>query len=76
MNTTTSNQNSYIDKRWRKSYLAVKTDGTGDEYDMIHTENFMLIDKKRQIRGYYDGTNPDDISRLLKEIKILKEEYK
>lgn len=60
----------------RKSYLAVKTDGTGDTYDMIHTENFMLIDKKRQIRGYYDGTNPDDISRLLKDIKVLKKEYK
>ncbi|TYA52315.1 SCO family protein [Formosa maritima] len=60
----------------RKSYLAVKDDGTGDAYDMIHTENFMLIDKKRQIRGYYDGTNPEDISRLLDDIKILKEEYK
>lgn len=60
----------------RKSYLAVKEDGTGDAYDMIHTENFMLIDKKRQIRGYYDGTNPEDISRLLEDIKTLKEEYK
>lgn len=60
----------------RKSYLAVKTDGTGDEYDMIHTENFMLIDKKRQIRGYYDGTNPEDIARLIADIKTLKEEYK
>lgn len=60
----------------RKSYLAVKTDGTGDEFDMIHTENFMLIDKKRQIRGFYDGTNSDDISRLLEDIEILKEEYK
>ena len=60
----------------RKSYLAVKTAGTGDEYDMIHTENFMLIDKKKQIRGFYDGTNSDDISRLLEDIEILKEEYK
>jgi protein SCO1/2 len=58
----------------RKSYLAVKTDGSGDEYDMIHTENFMLIDKKRQIRGFYDGTNPEDIDRLLEDIKTLKEE--
>ena len=56
----------------RKSYLAVKTFGNGDEYDMIHTENFMLIDKKRQIRGFYDGTNPKDIEQLLKDIKRLK----
>jgi len=59
----------------RKSYLAVKTDGNGDEYDMIHTENFMLIDKKRQIRGFYDGTNPEDIDRLLEDINTLKAEY-
>ena len=58
----------------RKSYLAVKTFGNGDEYDMIHTENFMLIDKKRQIRGFYDGTNKEDIERLLDDIKILKKE--
>jgi protein SCO1/2 len=56
----------------RKSYLAVKTDGNGDKYDMIHTENFMLIDKKRQIRGYYDGTKPEDIEQLLEDIKVLK----
>ena len=56
----------------RKSYLAVKTDGNGDEYDMIHTENFMLIDKKRQIRGFYDGTKPEDIERILEDIETLK----
>ena len=59
----------------RKSYLAVKTDGNGDKYDMIHTENFMLIDKKRQIRGFYDGTNTEDINRLLDDIALLKKEY-
>ena len=59
----------------RKSYLAVKTDGDGGPYDMIHTENFMLVDKKKQIRGFYDGTNPEDIERLLDDIDILKGEY-
>ena len=59
----------------RKSYLAVKSDGDGGPYDMIHTENFMLIDKKRQIRGFYDGTDPEEIERLLADIKILKKEY-
>ncbi|KJD36398.1 photosynthetic protein synthase II [Tamlana sedimentorum] len=60
----------------RKSYLAVKDFGDGGPFDMIHTENFMLIDKKRQIRGFYDGTNKDDIERLLNDIDILKEEDK
>ena len=58
----------------RKSYLAVKENGNGDAYDMIHTENFMLIDKKRQIRGFYDGTNQDDIKLLLEDINTLKSE--
>ncbi|MDB9960780.1 SCO family protein [Oceanihabitans sp.] len=59
----------------RKSYLAVKTAGNGDQYDMIHTENFMLIDKKRQIRGFYDGTDAEAISQLLDDIETLKKEY-
>ncbi|MEP3837257.1 MAG: SCO family protein [Algibacter sp.] len=59
----------------RKSYLAVKDQGDGGSFDMIHTENFMLIDKNRQIRGFYDGTNTEDIRRLLNDISILKEAY-
>jgi protein SCO1/2 len=63
-----------IYKLARKSYLAVKTDGNGDQYDMIHTENFILVDKKKRIRGLYDGTDDLDIERLLKDIEILKRE--
>jgi len=59
----------------RKSYLAVEDTEFGD-YDMIHTENFMLIDKKRQIRGFYDGTDDLEIQRLLNDIEILKQSYK
>ncbi|RAJ18005.1 SCO family protein [Olleya aquimaris] len=59
----------------RKSYLAVKDDGLPDDYGMVHTENFMLIDKKRQIRGFYDGTNTEEINKLLKDIEKLKKEY-
>lgn len=58
----------------RKSYLAVE-DSNYNEYDMIHTENFMLIDKEKQIRGFYDGTDSVEINRLLKDIEILKQSY-
>jgi len=58
----------------RKSYLAVKEDGNGDEYDMIHTENFILVDSEKRIRGFYDGTKEEDINLLLKDIEILKKE--
>ena len=58
----------------RKSYLAVE-DAEYGKFDMIHTENFILIDKQRQIRGFYDGTNDDEIEQLISDIKILKNLY-
>ena len=60
----------------RKSYLVAKEDGDGGKYDMIHTENFVLIDKERRIRGFYDGTNIEEIDKLLDDIKILQNSYK
>ena len=54
-----------------RSYLAVEDTEYG-KFDMIHTENFMLIDKQRQIRGFYDGTNDEEIKQLLYDIQILK----
>lgn len=59
----------------RKSYLAVKTDGDGGPFDMIHTENFILVDKERRIRGFYDGTDPEEMDKLLSDLKVLKESY-
>ena len=59
----------------RKSYMAVKRYGDGGPFDMIHTENFILVDKERRIRGTYDGTNPEEIEKLLADLKILKASY-
>ncbi len=60
----------------RKSYLASKSDGDGGPYDVIHTENFVLVDKSARIRGFYDGTNAEAIADLMKDLEILKEEYR
>lgn len=60
----------------RKSYLAVKTDGDGGAFDMIHTENFILVDKERRIRGFYDGTKTEEIEKLMEDLKILKVSYR
>ena len=56
----------------RKSYLSVQEDGDGGPFDMIHTENFILVDKQRRIRGFYDGTKEEEMDRLLTDIEILK----
>lgn len=59
----------------RKSYLAVKTDGDGGPYDMIHTENFILVDKEKRIRGFYDGTKMEEVEELMDDLEVLKASY-
>lgn len=69
----------------RKSYLAVKTGKPEDYFDMVHTENFILVDKNKRIRGFYDGTNLDqptsdsktkNMTQLLEDIVWLVENQK
>jgi protein SCO1 len=45
-----------------------------DSEDFLHTENFVLIDKNRHIRGIYNGLNRADIDQLIEDIKTLKKE--
>jgi protein SCO1 len=58
----------------RKSYLLDASEGKGDDEDFVHTQNFALVDKQKRIRGYYDGTNPQEVEKLIAEIKILLNE--
>lgn len=55
----------------RKSFLVVKTGKPEELYDMVHTENFVLVDEKMRIRGFYDGTNNEEVKRLLDDINFL-----
>lgn len=55
----------------RKSYLAVKTETAGELYDMVHTENFILIDEQKRVRGFYDGTKKEEVARLIEDIHFL-----
>ncbi|WP_284650893.1 SCO family protein [Flavobacterium terrisoli] len=57
----------------RKSYLAVKLGKPEELYDMVHTENFVLVDTKRRVRGFYDGTKKEDIQKLITDINWLLE---
>lgn len=59
----------------RKSYFAVLDEGDGGKQDFIHTENFVLIDPERRIRGFYDGTSPKEVGKLIDDIRILMKEY-
>lgn len=72
----TTGDKKHIYELARKSYFAVLDEGDGGLQDFIHTENFILVDKKRQIRGFYDGTDKEDIQRLILDIKLLQKETK
>jgi protein SCO1/2 len=83
-------KNGVIDSKWnlvtgdkkaiytmaRKSYLAVKLGRPEELYDMVHTENFVLVDTKRRVRGFYDGTKKEDIQRLIADIEFLCSDLK
>lgn len=59
----------------RTSYFADEDfKKTKDESEFIHTENFVLVDKKGRIRGVYNGTLRLDIQRLKRHIALLKKE--
>ena len=66
-----------IYKLARQSYFAVMDEGgNGDEMDFIHTENFVLVDPNKRIRGFYDGTSREDVDRLIRDIAVLQANLK
>lgn len=78
-NLVTGNQKE-IYKIARQSYLVVKTGKSEELYDMVHTENFVLVDQKGRIRGFYNGLNIDktvkgekNLKQLLEDIELLSE---
>jgi protein SCO1/2 len=80
-------KNGVVDSKWnlvtgdkkeiytmaRKSYLAVKLGRPEELYDMVHTENFVLVDQKKRVRGFYDGTKKEEMQRLIADINYLCE---
>ena len=62
----------------RKSFFDLKpaeAENLGDAgSDFIHTNNFVLVDRKSRIRGYYDGTKATSVDSLMVDIgRLLKE---
>ncbi|AFM04571.1 uncharacterized protein SCO1/SenC/PrrC, involved in biogenesis of respiratory and photosynthetic systems [Bernardetia litoralis DSM 6794] len=59
----------------RKSYFVEEDLGTTKtDEDFLHTENFVLIDKNKHIRGIYNGLNKASVRQLIADIKTLKSE--
>ena len=58
----------------RNAYLVTVSEGDGGPNDFVHTEMFTLIDTKKRIRGFYDGTDSIAVNKLILDIAILKQE--
>lgn len=86
---TYAEKNEIIDRKWhlvtgdkmeiyelgRKQYFVENDLGIPkDINDFLHTENFLLIDKNKHIRGIYNGLNRASIAQLITDIKTLKKE--
>lgn len=55
----------------RTGFLLAVGKGDGGPNDFIHSDQLILVDKEKKIRGYYNGTDDKDIDNLMNEIKVL-----
>ena len=58
----------------RYSYLVNALEDDGSAEGFLHSELFVLIDAKKRIRGFYDGTDNVAVNKLIADIKLLKTE--
>lgn len=70
----TTGPRKHIYELARMHYFAAIDSGDGGPNDFVHTENLVLVDKQKRLRGFYDGTDYGEIDRLKEDILILKEE--
>ncbi len=70
----TGNIDSIYRMAKKEYYAGEKIGYYGNQKDFLHTENCMLIDKYRRIRGVYNGTLLLEMERMIEDIEILKKE--
>jgi protein SCO1/2 len=52
-------------------FKAGVVDGGEVDTAFLHTDKFYLLDKNRVIRGWYDGTDSSEMTRLARDISLL-----
>ncbi|MBS1625194.1 MAG: SCO family protein, partial [Bacteroidetes bacterium] len=55
-------------------YLAYAKEDKESPGGFVHDGNFILVDKKRHIRGYYDGTTDEGTEKMMSDIEHLLHE--
>jgi len=59
----------------KNDYMVSVDDDTKGPGGFAHEGFFVLVDKERRMRGVYDGTNGEEVNKLLKDMDILLAEY-
>ncbi len=59
----------------QKGYMVTAMEDENEAGGFIHSGAFILVDKDRHIRGVYDGTQTDDVDRLINDIPRLLATY-
>ncbi|UZR98719.1 SCO family protein [Chondrinema litorale] len=57
-----------------KKYMVSAMEDKDQPGGFVHSGAFVLIDKKKQIRGYYDGTKELETNELMDDIEVLLNE--
>lgn len=58
----------------RRGFKLTAEEGDGGPGDFIHSDRFVLIDADGRIRGYYSGTDPEEVDKLIKDVKLILKE--
>jgi protein SCO1/2 len=59
----------------QNSYMVTAMEDGDEPGGYLHSGAFILVDPERKIRGLYDGTNEDQVDRLMNDIPKLLKEY-
>ena len=60
----------------QNSYMVTAREDPDEPGGYLHSGAFLIVDKQRRIRGIYDGTKPEKVDILMKDVDILLQEYK
>lgn len=58
------------------SYMVTALEDKNEPGGFLHSGAFILVDKEKRIRGIYDGTEKDAVSKLIEDVSLLLAEYK
>ena len=59
----------------QKGYMVTAMEDENEAGGYIHSGAFILVDKERHVRGVYDGTQTEDVDKLIRDIPLLLKTY-